>query len=90
MEDAMAIQREQLERLNDFLGPMNQPSTAPKPSSITFSNPAAEQFFVDGTKIPDGILFHVLSDITLMKCTLYSEFRCWSLLRGIDSNFWRS
>ncbi|KAJ7039116.1 alpha/beta-hydrolase [Mycena alexandri] len=50
----MDIQREQLERLNDFLGPMNPPmSTTKRQSTITFSNPAAEQFFVDGTTIPD-------------------------------------
>lgn len=57
LEDAMDIQREQLERLGDFLGPMNIPSSAPakRQSSITFSNPAAEKFFVDGTKIPLGI-----------------------------------
>ncbi|KAJ7928492.1 alpha/beta-hydrolase [Mycena leptocephala] len=54
LEDAMAIQREQLERLGDFLGPMNQPSSTPKrQSSITFSSPGAQQFFVDGTTIPD-------------------------------------
>ncbi|KAJ7668514.1 alpha/beta-hydrolase [Mycena polygramma] len=53
MEDAMDIQREQLERLHDFLGPMNQPSSTHKrQSSITFSNPAAEKFFVDGNSIP--------------------------------------
>ncbi|KAF7375877.1 Carboxypeptidase [Mycena sanguinolenta] len=53
MEESMEIQREQLERLNDFLGPVNVPSgPAKRQSSITFSNPAAEQFFVDGTTIP--------------------------------------
>ena len=57
LEDAMEIQREQLERLHDFLGPMTQPSSATKrqESTITFSNPAAEKFFVDGTKIPLGL-----------------------------------
>ncbi|KAJ7188600.1 alpha/beta-hydrolase [Mycena filopes] len=50
----MDIQREQLERLNDFLGPTtHSSSTMKRQSTITFSNPAAEQFFVDGTKIPD-------------------------------------
>ncbi|KAJ7729524.1 alpha/beta-hydrolase [Mycena maculata] len=54
LEEAMDIQREQLDRLHDFLGP-NEPSSIPKrqASTITFSNPAAEQFFVDGTTIPD-------------------------------------
>ncbi|KAJ7502903.1 alpha/beta-hydrolase [Mycena galericulata] len=54
LENAMNIQREQLARLNDFLGPTKEPSLTPKrQSTITFSNPAAEQFFVDGTTIPD-------------------------------------
>lgn len=58
LEDAMDIQREQIDRLRDFLGPVPVPtsSTATKRQSpITFSNPAAEQFFVDGTTIPDGV-----------------------------------
>jgi carboxypeptidase D len=55
MENAIDIQREQLEHLRDFLGPVaitGQPTK--RQDSIMFSNPAAEQFFVDGTKIPDG------------------------------------
>lgn len=56
MEDAMAIQREQLERMRDFLGPIPEPAVSKRQqaSTVTFSNPAAEQFFVDGTTIPDG------------------------------------
>ncbi|KAF7315184.1 Carboxypeptidase [Mycena indigotica] len=54
LEDAMQIQREQLARLGDFLGPTPQlQSVAKRESTITFSNPAAEKFFVDGTTIPD-------------------------------------
>ena len=57
MEDAMEIQREQLERLRTFLGPESSQVHARSDPTITFSNPAAEQFFVDGTTIPDGISF---------------------------------
>lgn len=58
LKDAMDIQREQLERLHDFLGPMSEPLENPKhqateASTITFSNPAADKFFVDGKSIPD-------------------------------------
>lgn len=88
MQEAMDIQREQLERLNDFLGPMNPPmSTTKRQSTITFSNPAAEQFFVDGTTIPDGMCgpqssFGLMSRI--------SEFRRRSLVVGLNAYFWRS
>lgn len=60
MEDAMDIQREQLERLHDFLGPETVTASAQKrqqparPATITFANPEAAKFAVDGTKIPDG------------------------------------
>lgn len=66
MKGAMDIQREQIERMRDFLGPvagMPQSTKGPekrqetcdaKGSTITFQNPAAQKFFVDGTKIPDG------------------------------------
>ncbi|TFK44435.1 alpha/beta-hydrolase [Crucibulum laeve] len=63
MEDAMDIQREQIERMRDFLGPTTDAHSNPsgqekrqrggKGSTITFSNPAAKKFLVDGTKIPD-------------------------------------
>ncbi|KAK0486281.1 alpha/beta-hydrolase [Armillaria novae-zelandiae] len=57
LEDAMEIQRQQMERLHDFLGPISDPGGLPKrqPDSptISFSNPKAAKFFVDGTKIPD-------------------------------------
>ncbi|KAJ7594632.1 alpha/beta-hydrolase [Mycena floridula] len=54
MEDAVEIQREQLERLSSFLGPERETSGAhtKRQSTITFSNPAADAFFVDGTTIP--------------------------------------
>ncbi|KAF5345356.1 hypothetical protein D9758_008442 [Tetrapyrgos nigripes] len=55
MEDAMDIQREQLERFRDFLGPQVPPPFEKRQSAptITFSNPAAQKFFVDGNSIPD-------------------------------------
>lgn len=62
MEAAMHAQREQLERMSAFLGPDNDGESFSlakakrqgSGSTITFANPAAEQFFVDGTTIPDG------------------------------------
>lgn len=56
LEDAMDIQRSQLERLREFMGPEQESHQlkAKRQSTITFSNPAAEQFFVDGTTIPEG------------------------------------
>lgn len=60
MDESIAIQREGLQRMRDFLGASPFESDAlPRRSpqeeaTITFSNPAAEQFLVDGTKIPDG------------------------------------
>lgn len=60
LETAMEIQREQVERTRAMMasraGVMNNQKRAPKPppaSTITFKNPKAKQFFVDGTKIPD-------------------------------------
>ncbi|ESK93701.1 carboxypeptidase cpds [Moniliophthora roreri MCA 2997] len=56
MEDAMEIQREQMQRMRDFLGPMADPSALKKRQqepTITFANPAAEQFFIDGTTVPE-------------------------------------
>jgi len=57
MEDALEIQREQTQRLRDFLGPNMDPSSLGRRQqapTITFSNPKAQDFFVDGTKIPEG------------------------------------
>ncbi|KAF7298105.1 Carboxypeptidase Cpds [Mycena chlorophos] len=54
MEEAMQIQREQLARFSSFLGPTAQSQSHTKrQSTMTFSNPAAEAFLVDGTTIPD-------------------------------------
>ncbi|THH07732.1 hypothetical protein EW145_g3187 [Phellinidium pouzarii] len=62
MDEAVAIQREGLERLRDFLGPNAFPDSQPvkraevdsaSAATINFKNPRAQEFFVDGTKIPD-------------------------------------
>lgn len=57
MENARNIQREQFARLQNLLAPPSPTATA-KGSTVTFKNPAAKQFLVDGTKIPDGIYIH--------------------------------
>ena len=57
MDEAAAIQREQIERMRDFLGPRVEEfgqTMAKRESPISFSNPKAKEFFVDGTTIPDG------------------------------------
>ncbi|KAG6866220.1 hypothetical protein C0991_007245 [Blastosporella zonata] len=54
MDDAILIQQEQVQRLHDFLGPISNPNTPKPPATITFNNPAAKKFFVDGNKIPEG------------------------------------
>lgn len=59
MEESVKIQREGLERLRSFLGP-DSPSNSPPvkrevaASTISFSNPAAKKFEVDGSNIPLG------------------------------------
>lgn len=71
MENTMQIQREALARLKtDFLGPVMQDlDTTAQPSSkkgstITFHNPKAAEFFVDGTSLPDGELGHTTARIS--------------------------
>lgn len=55
MERAANIQREALTRLQgDFLGPDQPVKRDETASTITFHNPEANKFFVDGTKLPDG------------------------------------
>ncbi|KAF8584818.1 alpha/beta-hydrolase [Ramaria rubella] len=55
MIESANIQRESLARMKDFLGP--SPSElvgrAEPSSTITFKNPKAKEFFVDGTSLPD-------------------------------------
>jgi hypothetical protein len=97
MENARSIQREQLERLQDFLGPPappvpaladhGLPPTPGKGSTITFKNPAAKKFFVDGTKIPDGIncTFFILLFYALILFAR-SQLRCWPLLVWVNAH----
>ena len=56
MDTAESIQREQLERMRDFLAPRMEvgKTVAKREAPITFSHPRAKEFFVDGTTIPDG------------------------------------
>lgn len=49
MENTINIQKEQLERMRTFMAPSSNPPL----STVPFSNPAAEKFFVDGKTIPD-------------------------------------
>ncbi|GLB37384.1 putative peptidase S10 family protein [Lyophyllum shimeji] len=53
MQDALDIQREQIQRMHEFLGPVPEANKPQPPATITFKNPAAKKFFVDGTKIPE-------------------------------------
>ena len=59
MAEAMAIQRESISRMTEFLGPVDDgPVKREKiKSTINFKNPKAKQFLVDGTKLPEGIPF---------------------------------
>lgn len=59
MDEAAQLQRVQLERMSSFLGPPEANEVEPAPlvkreSLISFANPRAREFFVDGTRIPDG------------------------------------
>ena len=59
MEDSIAIQREGLERLKSFLGPnayenSDAEKRAASEATISFSNPRAQEFFVDGANLPLG------------------------------------
>ncbi|KAG6857722.1 hypothetical protein H0H87_004138 [Tephrocybe sp. NHM501043] len=59
MDDAILIQQEQIQRMHDFLGPISNAKEPEPPASITFKNPAAKKFFVEGTKIPEGKSNHL-------------------------------
>jgi len=55
MQNALDIQREQMARMSNLMDSAKKPPGGPaKGSTITFKNPAAKKFEVDGTKIPDG------------------------------------
>ena len=93
MDETVAIQREGLQRLREFLGPSGF-SSAPKKRAeeptITFSNPAAQQFFVDGTSIPDGGSSYTEFSAAnlLIRCTFLVNFDAgpsWAGLMPISS-----
>ncbi|KAF9564818.1 alpha/beta-hydrolase [Agrocybe pediades] len=53
MQNALDIQREQMTRMSNLMSSAKSPPGGPaKGSTITFKNPAAKKFEVDGTKIP--------------------------------------
>lgn len=60
VERALKFQRDQITRLTDFLGPSDDiverdvAAGFPPPQTISFKNPKAKQFLVEGTKIPNG------------------------------------
>lgn len=97
MEDAMQIQREQLERMREFLGPdpadtdfFAAKRQQPVESTITFRNPAAEAFFVDSEKLPDGTYSSFSHSRFTNNETEISELRCWPLLGWLIAHLWRS
>ncbi|KDR75252.1 hypothetical protein GALMADRAFT_211511 [Galerina marginata CBS 339.88] len=54
MQNALNIQREQMNRMSNILDAAKSPPGGPaKGSTVTFKNPAAKKFLVDGKKIPD-------------------------------------
>lgn len=57
LEEAANFQAGQLERMRSFLGPSQAPDASQlekREPIISFKNPRANEFHVDGTKIPDG------------------------------------
>lgn len=91
MDETVAIQREGLQRLREFLGPSGF-SSAPKKRAeeptIMFSNPAAQQFFVDGTSIPDGGSSYTESpgSETSHPLHILSKLRRRSIMGRFDAN----
>ena len=55
-EESANMHLEHLQAMRGFLGPDEMPAqNVKRDSAIEFRNPKAKQFFVDGTKIPDGM-----------------------------------
>ena len=90
METAENIQREQLDRLRDFLGPVQpEPATgtvAKREAPISFSNPRAKEFFVDGTKIPDGEYNNCYCIPPSFTDSPFSELRRGAVLVRLDAH----
>lgn len=62
-EEAANFQLEHLESMRSFLGPPTAEDASQhskRDSTITFKNPRAQQFFVDGSKLPDGALTYYI------------------------------
>ena len=63
MSQAMDLRRKQMERFQALMAPAHTQAEPlnKRDELITFSNPKAKEFYVDGTKIPDGTLGYGLS-----------------------------
>lgn len=56
-EESANMHLEHLQAARGFMGPPEPPvQNVKRDSTVQFRNPRAKQFFVDGTKIPDGSL----------------------------------
>lgn len=91
-EEAANFQAEQVSRLRDFLGPVPEEANhnVKRESAIAFRNPKARKFFVDGTKIPDGMLIKPNIERFEHDNHSLSELRCWTILLRSHANLWRS
>jgi hypothetical protein len=91
LQSAREFQRNQLTRLTaDFLGPpepVSKAASAP-PATITFANPAAKKFEVDGTRIPNGVFDLFVWEIESLIAFSYLE--CRSILVGSNAHFEQS
>lgn len=88
MEEAANFQiQHRLEMARGFLGPpqAEEPAAHQKREPImTFRNPKARQFHVDGTKIPDGAS---LAWCAAARCSCAcSGVRCGRLVGGVDAH----
>ena len=54
LADAANFQLEHMQAMRSFLGPDGPAQNVKRDTTVQFNNPKAQQFFVDGTKIPDG------------------------------------
>jgi hypothetical protein len=85
-QSAVNLQRERLSRHSEFFEPSgsSEANSAP-PRTVTFSNPAAKKFEVDGTKIPDGIFKSVNSSELVLLA--HSHLERGSFLVRFDAYF---
>src|ERR1700761_2997886 len=89
-EEAMGFQRDQLTRLTSFLGPeLDDQAVKAPPATITFKNPAARKFLVDGTKIPDGAFISMFYALFVSESTFTVNWDAgpsWSGLMPISAD----